>query len=80
MVPVREDEELQVQVLEPKELEKEGDETKSEIKASHGRGTAAMEKKGRSNGLSDTLGARRGHRVVLEYATKAPKGSEVDTA
>ncbi|OGM40092.1 hypothetical protein ABOM_011409 [Aspergillus bombycis] len=78
-VPVSEDKELQVEILEPKGLHEKGNEVKLDMEASHGSGKAVMEKKGEVKWVLH-LEPGKDVRVVLEYGTKAPKGSEVDTA
>ncbi|KAE8397016.1 hypothetical protein BDV37DRAFT_277243 [Aspergillus pseudonomiae] len=78
-VPVSEDKELQVEILEPKGLHDKGNEVKLDMEASHGNGKAIMEKKGEVKWVLH-LEPGKDVRVVLEYGTKAPRGSEVDTA
>ncbi|KAE8351134.1 hypothetical protein BDV28DRAFT_150257 [Aspergillus coremiiformis] len=78
-VPVSEDTELEVEVLEPKGLNKDGDEAKLEIEASHGKGRAIREKKAEIK-WEIQLEPGKDVRVVLEYGTKVPWGTEVDTA
>ncbi|GAB1191802.1 hypothetical protein APSETT444_000985 [Aspergillus pseudonomiae] len=78
-VPVSEDKELQVEILEPKGLHDKGNEVKLDMEASHGHGKAIMEKKGEVKWVLH-LEPGKDVRVVLEYGTKAPRGSEVDTA
>ncbi|RAQ42152.1 hypothetical protein AFGD_001355 [Aspergillus flavus] len=78
-VPVSEDKELQVEILEPKGLREKGNEVKLDMETSHGSGKAIMEKKGEIKWVIH-LEPGKDVRVVLEYGTKAPRGSEVDTA
>ncbi|KAE8135403.1 hypothetical protein BDV38DRAFT_294722 [Aspergillus pseudotamarii] len=78
-VPVSEDKELQVEMLEPKGLHEKGNEVKLDMEASHGSGKAIMEKKGEVKWVIH-LEPGKDVRVALEYGTKAPRGSEVDTA
>ncbi|KAF7589073.1 hypothetical protein BBP40_004778 [Aspergillus hancockii] len=77
-VPMSDDEELDVQVLEPKGLDEKEDETNLDMEASHGRGTPTIEKKGEIKWVIH-LEPGKDVRVVLKYGTKAPKGSEVVT-
>ncbi|KAE8372958.1 hypothetical protein BDV26DRAFT_297360 [Aspergillus bertholletiae] len=78
-VPLSEDKALQIEILEPKGLHEKGNGVKLDMEASHGRGTAIMEKKGEVK-WEIHLEPGKDVRVVLEYGTKAPRGSEVDTA
>ncbi|KAF5857067.1 hypothetical protein ETB97_006311 [Aspergillus alliaceus] len=78
-VPVSEDKELQVEILEPKGLDEKDDGVKLDMEASHGSGKATMEKKGEVK-WAIHLEPGRDVRVVLEYGTKAPRGREVDSA
>ena len=78
-VPVSEDKELQVEILEPKGLQEKGNEVKLDMEASHGSGKVIMEKKGEVKWVIH-LEPGKDVRVVLEYGTKAPRGSEVDSA
>ncbi|KAE8368423.1 hypothetical protein BDV27DRAFT_122306 [Aspergillus caelatus] len=78
-VPVSEDKELQVEILEPKGLQEKGNEVKLDMEASHGSGKAIMEKKGEVKWVIH-LEPGKDVRVALEYGTKAPRGSEVNSA
>lgn len=78
-VPVSDDEKLRVNILQPFELEKEGDEVKMEMEKKKGHGTATLQKNGQVK-WTLRLEPREEIRLVLEYETKVPTGSDVIAA
>ncbi|KAI9376205.1 hypothetical protein BJX61DRAFT_491177 [Aspergillus egyptiacus] len=76
-VPVSQDEKLQVNIVEPKGLEnKDGAQATMEMTEETGHGTATMVKDGEIK-WTIRLEPGKDFRVVLEYETRAPLGSEV---
>ncbi|RJE25746.1 hypothetical protein PHISCL_01934 [Aspergillus sclerotialis] len=76
-VPVSQDEKLRVNIVEPKGLEnKDGAQAMIEMMEDTGHGTATMVKDGEIK-WTIRLEPGKDFRVVLEYETRAPLGSEV---
>ncbi|KAL2827393.1 hypothetical protein BDW59DRAFT_144195 [Aspergillus cavernicola] len=75
-VPVSEDEKLRVRVLQPPGLDWEGDKAGIKIEDSKGDGTVALQKNGEVK-WTLRLEANQEIRLVLEYETKVPSGSDV---
>ncbi|KAE8148998.1 hypothetical protein BDV25DRAFT_141212 [Aspergillus avenaceus] len=78
-VPLSENEKFQVQIVEPKGLDKEGDEATLEMDTSSGKGTASLENNGEVKWVIH-LEAGKDVKVIFEYATTVPSGCEVDMA
>ncbi|EAW10397.1 uncharacterized protein ACLA_048690 [Aspergillus clavatus NRRL 1] len=76
-VPQSEDEKLRVQILEPSGLEKEGDQVRMTMEKGKGRGSVALGKNGEVKWLVK-LEPGKDIRLVLEYETKVPQGSQVE--
>ncbi|KAL5332380.1 hypothetical protein BJX70DRAFT_393028 [Aspergillus crustosus] len=74
-VPVSDDEKLRVRMVQP-ELEKEGDEVPLEIAKRTGSGKATLLKNGQVK-WNLRLESGQEVRLVLEYETKVPSGSDV---
>lgn len=74
-VPLSEDDKLRVQILEPKGLEREGDQVKMAMQT-NGSGTVCLAKNGE---VKWTLKLQPGKdiRLALEYEARVPQGSQV---
>ncbi|KAL4902210.1 hypothetical protein BDW74DRAFT_158803 [Aspergillus multicolor] len=75
-VAVSEDEKLRVRVLQPAGLEKGGDEADIKMEKKTGRATASLGKNGEVK-WTLRLEPKEEVRLLLEYETKVPSGSEV---
>ncbi|GFF61044.1 isoform b of protein F37C4.5 [Aspergillus udagawae] len=75
-VPLSEDDKLRVQILEPKGLEKEGDQVKMAME-SKGRGTVSLAKNGEVKWMLK-LQPGKDIRLTLEYEARVPQGSQVE--
>ncbi|KAL1981001.1 hypothetical protein VTN96DRAFT_3265 [Rasamsonia emersonii] len=73
-VPVSQDEKLRVNILEPKGLEQEGDQT--HLDGQWGEGVASFEKDGEVKWQISQLGGKE-VRLVLEYETRLPRGHRI---
>lgn len=78
-VPISNDEKLQMAVLEPKGLAKDGDKVDIAIDAEKGKGVATMGKDGEVRWIMQ-LGAGKDVNLVLEYEMKAPRGNNVSVS
>ncbi|GFF29692.1 isoform b of protein F37C4.5 [Aspergillus udagawae] len=75
-VPLSEDDKLRVQILEPKGLEKEGDQAKMALD-SLARGTVSLAKNGEVKWMLK-LQPGKDIRLTLEYEARVPQGSQVE--
>lgn len=78
-VPISNDEKLQMAILEPKGLVKEGEKVAMAIDAEKGSGVVTMGKDGEVRWMMQ-LGAGKDVRLVLEYEMKAPRGNHVSVS
>lgn len=74
-VPLSEDDKLRVQILEPKGLEREGDQVKMAMQT--GSGTVSLAKNGEVKWMFK-LQPGKDIRLALEYEAKVPQGSQVE--
>ncbi|GIK03414.1 hypothetical protein Aspvir_007483 [Aspergillus viridinutans] len=75
-VPLSEDDKLRVQILEPKGLEKEGDQVKMAMEGK-GRGSVSLAKNGEVKWMLK-LQPGKDIRLALEYEAKVPQGCQVE--
>ncbi|KAH1513542.1 hypothetical protein KXX29_001778 [Aspergillus fumigatus] len=75
-VPLSEDEKLRVQILEPRELEKEGDQAKMAMEGK-GSGSVSLAKNGEVK-WTFKLQPGKDIRLTLEYEARVPPGNEVE--
>lgn len=76
-VPLKDNEQMRIQVLEPKGLEKEGDETDMAMEKDRGKGKAVMMRNGEVKWFV-RLDPGKDVRMVLEYQTRVPDGNTVN--
>ncbi|EAW25180.1 uncharacterized protein NFIA_106680 [Aspergillus fischeri NRRL 181] len=75
-VPLSEDDKLRVQILEPKGLEKEGDQAKMAMEGK-GSGSVSLAKNGEVKWILK-LQPGKDIRLTLEYEARVPQGSQVE--
>ncbi|KAE8359328.1 hypothetical protein BDV27DRAFT_55920 [Aspergillus caelatus] len=78
-IPVKDNEQMRIQVLEPKGLEKEGSEVDMALERDRGKGKAVMMRNGEVKWFI-RLEPGKDVRMVLEYHAKVPDGNAVITA
>ncbi|KAE8372164.1 hypothetical protein BDV26DRAFT_274661 [Aspergillus bertholletiae] len=78
-IPLKDNEQMRIQVLEPKGLEKEGSEMDMALEKDRGKGKAVMMRNGEVKWFV-RLEPGKDVRLVLEYQTKVPDGNAVITA
>lgn len=78
-VPMSNDEKLQMAILEPKGLAKEGDKVTMAVEADKGKGVVTMGKDGEVKWVMQ-LEPGKDVRMVLEYEMKAPRGNDVSAS
>ncbi|KAB8231681.1 DUF4139 domain-containing protein [Aspergillus alliaceus] len=76
-VPLKDNEQMRIQVLEPKGLEKEGDEIDMAMEKDRGKGKAVMMRNGEVKWFI-RLDPGKDVRMVLEYQTRVPDGNTVN--
>ncbi|KAB8220917.1 hypothetical protein BDV33DRAFT_190746 [Aspergillus novoparasiticus] len=78
-IPLKDNEQMRIQVLEPKGLEKEGSEVDMALERDRGKGKAVMMRNGEVKWFI-RLEPGKDVRMVLEYHAKVPDGNAVITA
>ncbi|KAB8275247.1 hypothetical protein BDV30DRAFT_236951 [Aspergillus minisclerotigenes] len=78
-IPLKDNEQMRIQVLEPKGLEKEGSEVDMALERDRGKGKAVMMRNGEVKWFV-RLEPGKDVRMVLEYNAKVPDGNAVVTA